>query len=1762
MSRIGKRLVSLGLSLVMIGSIAYQGVCVSSVLNPVEVDAASTAKARVETFIGLAAGKSSIMSSDLASLSQEELKFLGVYLSNFYVPFDTELGDNEVMDVEKEHMVKTLKAGLNFNEEVAQTLVDTIVGLSRSNNKKLEFRISKDYQPSTQNAYETVKDFEVNYWTFMNAMQGTFFGMSQDTKNDISMGSLGAPWLIRSGNYTSNSNKGAIIPLTYIANVSGIPKSSIYDLAYTYTGRKLGDEDLDMTHTSYSGSSTNISWDYSDLLVDDNGIMKYDYGYFGYTNNNNEFVPVFDCTLYGDLEPTASMIAFSECMLTAGSGTGIGLTLFDFTADELDGNKVKGLNKELKGTDDSQLTKFSSYGIPMYIDCFGNIFSAGGNHQRVIIPACLNPYTWAKVEQNGTIGNPGTSMQLVSLPALTSVETNKDSFVSGINVAEDGTTGTFNSLKTYRNALGTNTELKKTLTGFVFESAYKTDLSQLPDDALEEIEFPDYDYADKQYKDISDKVIKHEVVLSSLTYTSKATRTTPAKDYFVHGKFDGFANPQTDNYYAWSEDLTTRYAWSLFRGDTKRESDSGLFSSTDFKTVFESLETVMGGASNNPWMYLSTVDGFNGLKGLDHASGVDRLKGAWYDSSATASGQQNNQVLGSYPADKSVTLSAFNKSVIIDNLGAFGWDTDAGSSIQYSAIQIQDVLNNGFNTNEKLNYDFTQGNLVFGSQRSTDANSAGTIQVPDLTQQAAVCMYTAYAIAGLTDTSASLNSSDLAVQLGYVITNEFPSITNAPLDIPSSTVDKMINNDIRNWIYYLMHPTEGRDYTKTLIRNKVNAILLDWHARMVGTAGMGIMTGSTYYRSNIGYVTIPDLSEVQWTATLMGWFYQITPLLIVFMIISMVLAFVLGILSWQRALIACVLFSIALFIPLNAINGVVETTNKLSTNIYGDKFTYWAVIQEETYGSALDSAASGDSYENYLKTLYATNNASQGSESIVLKWQAPKKMASLMLSAKDADGLKNVKQSALLNSSILGGAFSNETYLDGDSQYLFRGYSDIANFSRYIYNCLSKNPNLVNNSLGSTTVDELRTRWNNNSVKESVYGTAGNQDYTTAGYTGSDSRLIRIYAPTGASKLYAEKAVAQRDKLSSGVALDSSTVVGINQNNFKFSVAMFNQYSTLEGGDKRMFKAIQDGLQSYEGSPDEEVDNQYASLAAYALMSESPFYYYSWRLYDEGMNSGSLGYGGYKNIVLGDADGGFFYNNKTNGELKDFMDMRSLFTYIIPYLKLGNDAVKEYDDRYGIYYYDGVPSDENKGDGLTGEDKYKYWQNRNVARLYEMYTPWVDLMYDCSYAKPEVITVLGDKYTVEDPLDPACYLKDKGRPMIFSESEMYDFGLTTADLTKVERLILKFNKSAEEKMYELLNYYNCSDLALNTAAAMECTFAFNQTFSETGLFKDNINLYPQAYEIKDFSYDAFLRMILSTTTGDSLVGTTDFYGDIVERSSTTTAILMLVLDVLSQYVIPAFKLFLLVFLVLSSILLVLVTIVKVDSQMKFFPKLLNEMLLPLVEFMLVTVAFSFVVSMFMGTGNNAVTQTEGMVASMGDPNVVMIALCALDLLVSILYFKISSTVFKSVLSNIKMTFHFMQGVYGGVVAGVIGFAASSTKNAIEGSNGGGSFNESGTGREAVSASTRAGGDLYATVIEKHEDNRRQETSIRVENSNRMNVQQSSGGMNERRRDEISKTIEQGANRVSEQMHADAQMQEKESRRTAEDIKESVDSATE
>lgn len=1568
----------------------------------------------INTYIQMAKG-SSVSDEDISALSEAELRFLGIYVSNFYVPFGTELGssgtDDENTKSNKDDIKKTLQTQLKFSDDLADSLTEKILSLARGSATELSFAFSKDYQ----SGYKQV-EIAPNYYNFARCMAG---------RTDSVLGPFTA---------TQNDSTEARV------RVENAKK-----------------ENSSLVEACKEVMSNN-----------------YKYGYIGYTKDG-DFTPVMDFFVNSSDGYTSSQVAFMKCLESVNLAKGYGFSIYDFTKDEdVDESKMKELSSS---TTDEEACKMSFYGTKMYVDCFGDIISVGGNHQYIAIPGAMNPYTWVSVDSSGS-DNAKPGEVYVIANSLSMVKADK---------------------------------------GDLFRPQSSSG----------------YTKPDKDYNGVAHFTLG--TLKNSLHVISD-------------GKGSSYSNTGAGT-----------YSMPLVRGSTDVDiADTDVFGITDGKKATREflIKASKGFTATHKgdltYLY-STADN----KG-------NTLKDGWLKRTATIEIAMPREGYFKSQNDNKINTNL----VLIDSLGAY---QGSDASEMYNAFNVASYVDdNGASQGSAKNVSF--GDNTFGSVY--DNIKSGKIEVPEQASDAAMSsLYVTYIWACLYDDS---NKDKTIGKLGYRLdTDNLPKLDESKaLDVNGgASSDKMLTA-IRNWLYYLLHPTDGYNYVRTLITNKVNRILLGWHDDMVGTHGVGSTTGTTLYRSNTGYVTTPDLSEIEWTSSILSFYNSAIPFLIVAMIVVMLFAFISGVLSLQRSVFGVFIFTLFLMLPSNLINNVVGYSNRIAQNIYGEKFTYWALIQQESYASAIEKAASGEStasandtdedgndpnntdnstdtdkdkdkdkdkstdntngntddsssgtsdgYQNYLRTLYANNQkvySNQGTESVVLKWQAPKKMASLMLSKQDNDtisGLSDAGRKMFLNT--IGNSYSGESYVDNDeSTYLYRSYLDISNFSRYIYRGIKEGTRQSKKDL----TNDIKSNWTKSlksavSNMSSVYEKDRNVGYCNKDDKNNSTEVkktIRITVPMSSGII--NDALGKKSKIKK---LTLNNYVGINKNLFNFSIPLFNK---KEGSVVDYLKAntengTEDELKQLESDAKKYTEEDFVGLAAYGLYSENVFYYFSWDLYDTGLEP-NLSNDGYKNLLLGNSNAGYFYNTKGNGELKDFMDMRSLFTYIIPYLKQCNDVVHEWDDTYGLFLYSGVPYDEGhwKDSSIKGnaEMKQKYWHNLNVARLYGLYCPWVDVMYECNYAKSETVHALGNTYTITDPLDPASYPKE--RPMIFSESEMQDYGLSRGDLTKAERLILDCNKGMEERMYELLNYYSFSDVTLNTAAAMNCAFEFNNTFSQNGIFTSNHNIYPQSYELADFSYDAFLRFILANTTGEDLTNQNNFYENIVVRSSTTTAIVMIILDIISCYILPAFKIFFIIAVFLASIFIIITTAFRVDPEQKFIRKVINGVVIPMIEFMAITVGFAYVISLFMGVGSNAVTQTNKPSIQMGDPVVVMFAMIAIDIIVLILYYRVLKNVCTEIKSCAKASGNFVAGVTGGTLGVVAGMVAASTlgravSSGVGGTTGGSSGNVSSDGTGSSSARAESRGKSRESINDA--EDRRSEpdnTSMRRNDARRETIKNNS-----------------------------------------------------
>lgn len=519
----------------------------------------------------------------------------------------------------------------------------------------------------------------------------------------------------------------------------------------------------------------------------------------------------------------------------------------------------------------------------------------------------------------------------------------------------------------------------------------------------------------------------------------------------------------------------------------------------------------------------------------------------------------------------------------------------------------------------------------------------------------------------------------------------------------------------------------------------------------------------------------------------------------------------------------------------------------------------------------------------------------------------------------------------------------------------------------------------------------------------------------------------------------------------------------------------------------------------------------------YALYAESPFYFFSNHFRDyitahhpdysfnypiQAKNTNL-----YRLFLENQQE--YFFNYAATagdgyGELRDFMGMHDLFYYIIPLLSEGNKIADTFDDTFGMYVnsdtqlqvtraetirYGGKEYDnfeqlidklehneagvrgirDEKGvvskkeyEPLTPEQKYKLWHDYNVWTIFQSYVPWVDTMEDCRYAKPETIRVAGETFEVTNPLDPTSYYESDGvditagRLMVFSKSEMEFYGLDMGDLTTVEQKIVQTQENVYKQALDLMNYYTLSDEVLINAFSMIQLFEFNKMFSQDSPFGTSYIMYPQGYEAKAFTYDAYLRLVVAQASNEPLQvdatteGDISIYRRVLKNTSIFFGVALLVNDFMAVYIIPVMKVAILIMLFFTSIFLIIGAVIKIELQP--FKTIWESLLAPLGSYMLICIGFAWIVSLFMSNGAEGVVQTSTGIR-VGDPTTVILIMIFIHVVVVIMLFKVCRKCFKdfktsllSVADNITATAMGAAAVIGGTLTGTRRARAYRTEN--------------------------------------------------------------------------------------------------------------------
>lgn len=939
----------------------------------------------------------------------------------------------------------------------------------------------------------------------------------------------------------------------------------------------------------------------------------------------------------------------------------------------------------------------------------------------------------------------------------------------------------------------------------------------------------------------------------------------------------------------------------------------------------------------------------------------------------------------------------------------------------------------------------------------------------------------------------------------YYAKSQFPAVGSVTIDWSNIKVSEdTMNNEIKSMIYYFLHPKEGVTYVATWFKNKVSGILVKWHEDMVGSSDAANTSGSTKYIGFSGYVTLPTLTDIKWTSWLLDEYNNIVVYLIIIIFVILITYCVVGSMTFQRALIGTLLFGILAFFPPLCINASVNFLNTTCDKIYGDKFTYWAIVQHTSYLSdlktAIEKSSSSGSSDNYLKFVFDNQDGvdSDNYTRIKLKWLSPKKIS---VTADVEEELSDLGNGSYLSSMFNGkirSDLSGEEYLGtDDALYLYRDYADIYMYSTSAYNTDSW---YDDKRLDVTEDDLVRSNNVNKPLKYSgssmsMWNIKSNESISNAteystpywlskGFlinTGDESYNVtsdsnnKSYNFLLDSRVYGKISGNNKELLSNKDSITGKTLdVGNNFDSSSFGL----------GSDvfKLTLPKLKEGV-SLSKANNHDITSKGVGYFYYGLYTESPFYFFNWNIYDQEkstefkeLNSSSDSTTRLLDMYTMNNQQYFFNYSKDAGngygEMRDFCNMHSLFYYVIPYLKACNQGVDQWSNLYGTFLYDDVrvtytngvadmpnfnETDSKGNPKYSDEYIYKWWHNYNVERLFNTYSAWVDLMYDCDYSKSETISIMGDKYLVVDPLNPLSYFQlDKsgniksGRMMVFSRTEMKYYGLEMKDLTQVEQKIIKTQDKVYEDLLQLMDYYNLGasvdmNEVLATSAGMLTTFAFNEEFSQNSIFGQSFTLYPQSYELKAFSYDAYLRLILAESTNESLLNTDNsnsldngqqksYYQRVIENSSITTGIGFIILDLLAVYAVPALKLFFLILIFFMSVLMIVSAAVKLEINI--VKTAMDSLVLPLAKFLGVSVGMAWIVSLFMSDGNTEVTGRGGLTISLGDPSMVVLVMIILNVAVLVLYYKICKKCFRQAVDFAKAVGTSISGA----VVGTIGKA--------------------------------------------------------------------------------------------------------------------------
>ncbi|TDG00884.1 hypothetical protein [Paenibacillus piri] len=799
-----------------------------------------------------------------------------------------------------------------------------------------------------------------------------------------------------------------------------------------------------------------------------------------------------------------------------------------------------------------------------------------------------------------------------------------------------------------------------------------------------------------------------------------------------------------------------------------------------------------------------------------------------------------------------------------------------------------------------------------------------------------------------------------------------------------------MSKDVLKKVYGLLQDGPN-DYRDKLIKSTQDSWIISTHRAITGSwIGNSLSVsagGNSSYASVVGYINTPSLNDLPLTQWVLSDYSHIYMILMVFVLVGVVVMVISKFRNIREGLLLFILMTVVLILPQFLISNVINLSNTVGDKLYSGRFNYWAITQHQQSLSALNATRMKGDESDYIiaQNMDNAKNVYSSDVGVRVRWMSPKKddVFDKMFNKNQATQgfIQNITVFRWLFSSFL----NQEEYVYDDplATYLYRPYISIANEAKSSYELLRQS--ITPKQIAADKVKDAQTN-----LKEAL-------DYRFKFLTGSDLQVK--FTPD-------QKSLIESSAVYSVPGQDKSTLDSYrfwSLNNADVSRAIFrNDYSTNAGI---------------------ATDSSNPFYNAYSLSTEGPFYYF-YNMFKQrysGIN------GGFRGALLSDevfrvrSD-----STKVDRKMRDFLDLEGLFTYVVPYLAQGNDYVNGWTAQHGksidkfAFESGGVPSDPTLSEKYENEKSKK----ENLKRVWKLYTPWVDQLYGLDVMNKNV-SIAKKKVLVSDTLNPGAY-DTAGRPMIFSEADMAAKGYQVSDLSNVELRIQATLRSTYEDLKYLNNYYDFSndtvgDDVLVTAAAMMATFNFNREFSENKFLGESVVQYPQNFELKNFNYDAFMRLTLLNSTGEQLLAEKDLYVRVLDKTSIFTGLLLLMADLFAIIVIPSMKLLVLLLLLFLGIVVSLSCLFSPPDNV--WKAVFKNVISPALLFLISSIGFAYVISLFMGEGLTGYVGGRSPSLGVSDPTIMILLMIVVDAIFVFVLYKITRFLIGSLKRHVETVFH-------------------------------------------------------------------------------------------------------------------------------------------